>query len=219
MMSMLRYIPVVIALMISLDGMAGEERDDTVYFYSSWQKMLYLEPDTMIVDAMIDFYSPFELYFETSDKQVSKRIKKDYIAATLGDSTWLVNSNYLKEYFKGDSKRLHGYVPLFFNEKVAYAVAEEYMYAEVRDMAFNVISTYNYYIDFKQRKVCRAGSEMLRNLLADYPDLRMRYESMRDNERSSIMNDFFDQFVERATDDLLRPYILDLVGDDKQDND
>lgn len=204
-------ITIVLASLVSLQAKAAEEWSDTLFFYKTWQQVFETAPDTMIVGPVIDAFSPFELYFETGDKKADNRIKKEYIAATIGDTTWLINSHYLKEGFKGDSKKLHGYVPLFFDEKVAYAVGEEYMYAEVGDMAFNVISTYNYYIDFRSRKVLRIDSEKLSALLADYPDLRMRYEGMNDYKKTSIINDYFLKFVDRATEDPMRPDILKLV--------
>lgn len=212
---MVNWFRSIIALVLAFCSLhcAADEcvERDTVYFYNSWEQMMQVEPDTMIIDLAIDFFSPFELYFESSDKKANTRIKKEYIAATLGDSTWLVNSNYLRKNFKGDSKNLHGYVPVFFNEKVAYAVAEEYSYAELGDIAFNVISTYNYYIDFNRQKVIRVDEKSLSAILADYYDLRMRYEGMNDNGKSAIINDFFLQFVDRATEDPMRPDITEFI--------
>ena len=209
--SLSRYVFLMVIAMASLNAVAMDELSDTVYFYSSWHQMFDEDADTMVVDPVIDYYSPFEIYVETRDKKVDKRIKNEYIAATLGDSIWLINSHYVKKNFKGDSKKLHGYVPLFFNEKVAYAVVEEYMYAEVGDMGFNVVSTHNFYIDFDKRKVMRIDAKALSVLLADYPDLRMRFEGFKDNERSAILNEYFYQYVDRVNDDTLRPYLLDLV--------
>lgn len=219
MVNRLRSIAVLLLAFCSLQCAADKcvERD-TVYFYNSWEQMLLAEPDTMITDLALDFFSPFELYFESSDKKADKTIKKEYIAATLGGSTWLVNSNYLKQYFKGDSKKLHGYVPVFFNEKVAYAVVEECSYAELGDIAFNVIATYNYYIDFNRRKVIRVDEKTLSAILADYQDLRMRYEGMNNKGWSSIIKDFFLQFVDRATDDIMRPDILGLLDKEKNND-
>ena len=212
---MLNRLHIIAALLLALCSLrcAADEcvERDTVYFYNSWEQMMQVEPDTMITDLAIDFFSPFELYFESSDKKANKRIKKEYIAATLGDSTWLINSNYLREYFKGDSKNLHGYVPVFFSEKVAYAVAEEYSYAELGDIAFNVISTYNYYIDFKQHKVIRVDEKTLSAILTDYNDLMMRYEGMKDYKKRHIIEDYFFKYIDRASDDVMHPYILDLV--------
>ena len=208
----IRYLLLFVLILDSVTAIAQDEQAvDTVYFYSSWEQVFYMQPDTMLSGTTIDAFSPFELYFQSADKKFNKKIKEEYLVATLGDSTWLINSQYLKNYFKGDSKKLHGYVPLFFDDKVAYAVAEEYFFAEVGGMGFNVLSTHNYYIDFAQRKVIRIDAKALSALLADYPDLRMRYEGFKDNDKSAILNDFFDRYVDRANRDVLRPYILDLV--------
>lgn len=216
MVNRVRNIALILIAFCSLHCAADEcaERD-TVYFYDSWEQMLQVEPDTMMIDLAIDYYSPYELYFESSDKKVNKRIKKEYVAASLGDSTWLINSDYLKECFKGDSKNMHGYVPVFFNEKVAYAEIEEYSYAELGDVAFNVVSTHFYYIDFNQHKVIRIDEKTLSNLLADYQDLRMRYEGMGNKDKSSVIRDYFFKYVDRVTDDYMRPYILDILGDNE----
>lgn len=220
MVNWLRNIAAVMLAFCALHCAADEYAErDTVYFYDSWKQMFQLEPDTMIVDPAIDVYSPYELYFETSDKKLNRRIKKEYVAATLGDSTWLVNSNYLKEFFKGDSKNLYGYVPLFFSDKAAYVVAEEYSFAELGGIAYNVTSTYNYYIDFNQHKVIKVNEKTLSALLADYHDLSMRYEGMKDNDRSSIINDYFYKYLDRVADDVLRPYILDVLEDNRRNND
>lgn len=207
----LRYLLLVLLVLGSLRAAAQDEPVDTVYFYASWEQIFNQQPDVMLVDAMIDFNSPFELYFKSKDKMINKKIKKEYVAATLGDSTWLVNSNYLKANFKGDSKKLHGFVPLYFNDKLAYAVGEDCFFAEVAGLGFNVHATYSYYIDFAQHRVSKLDAKSLSALLTDYPDLRMRYESMKDNDRTAIINDFFNQYIERANNDDLRPYILDLV--------
>ncbi len=207
----LRYLLLVLLVLGSLRAAAQDEPVDTVYFYASWEQLFYLQPDTMIVGPMIDVYSPYELYFESSDRNVNKKIKKEYVAAALGDSTCLVNSQYLKDNFKGDSKKLHGYVPLFFNDKVAYAVAEEYFFAEVAGVSYNVYSTHNFYIDFEQHRVIRLDVKALTALLADYPDLRMRFEGMKDNDRNAILNEFFYRYIDRVNNDGMRPYILDLL--------
>ena len=39
----------------------------------------------------------------------------------------------------------------------------------------------------------------------------MRYEGMKDYKKRPIIEDFFFQFVDRATEDLMRPFILDLT--------
>ena len=206
-----RHLLLFLLFLSSLPVAAQDEPVDTVYFYASWEQVFNMQPDVMLVDLTIDVYSPFEIYFNSTDKNTNNKIKKEYLVAMLSDSTWLVNSNYLKAYFKGDSKKLHGYVPLTFTDKVAYAVAEDYFYAEIAGVGYSVFATNNYYIDFAQRKVFKLDAKALSTLLADYPDLRMRYEGLKDNDSSAILNDFFIRYIDRADNDDLRPTILDLV--------
>ena len=72
---------------------------DTVYFYHSWEQMLNVAPDTMIVNPMIDVCTPYEVYIETGERAFDKKIRLDYIAASLNDGFWLMNSKYLKDAF------------------------------------------------------------------------------------------------------------------------
>ena len=51
----------------------------------------------------------------------------------------------------------------------------------------------------------------LSELLEDYHDLQMRFEGMKDYKKRYMVEEFFFNYIERATDDVLRPYILDLV--------
>ena len=57
----------------------------------------------------------------------------------------------------------------------------------------------------------RVTPEVLSRLLEDYHDLQMRYEGMKDYKKRPVIEDFFFQFVDRATEDLMRPFILDLT--------
>ena len=187
--------------------------NDTVYFYETWEQMFMLEPDTMIVNPVIEDYSPYEIYLKTNDKKINKKIDKVYIAACLGDSLWVINNKYLRKNFKGDSKKLHGYIPLVFNEKMAYAINEEWFYASIGDIDFSVYDDYYYYIDFEHGKVRYIDHKALSGLLTDYPDLKMRFESMKDYKEMSIVKDYFLQYVDRVSDDVMRPEILDLVSE------
>ncbi|MBQ9822475.1 MAG: hypothetical protein IJM58_10165, partial [Muribaculaceae bacterium] len=68
-----------------------------------------------------------------------------------------------------------------------------------------------YYIDFKNHMVRKVTPEVLSELLEDYHDLKMRYEGMKNYKKREIIFDYFFKYVERATDDIMRPFILDLV--------
>ena len=50
----------------------------------------------------------------------------------------------------------------------------------------------------------------LSELLEDYHDLQMRYEGMKDYKKREIMLDYFFKYIERANQDVMKPYILDL---------
>ena len=214
----LHNILLVLAAMLSLHAVAADVPEDTVYFYGNWEQMLYQEPVAMLTNPILESYTPYELYIGTKDERYNQLIDEKYIAATLGDSIWLINSSYLKREFKGDAKKLDGFVPVFFNDKVAYAV-----YAAsggVLDILFGVdsrdyadVGMDYYYIDFVNRKVRKITPTALSALLEDYHDLQMRYEGMKDYKKTEIIEDYFFKYLDRATQDFMHPYILDVVED------
>lgn len=216
----LRYIVIIVIAIGYLDALAVEEPHDTVCFYSSWEQMLYMESEVMVVDPELDIYTPFEVYVKTYDKELDKLIRKEFIAMSLNDSTWFLNSEYLKKHFKGDSKKMYGYVPVFFNEKVAYVVSEVEVFGPGTkvygtDYSYSVKWDACYYIDFKKRTVKKVTDEYLSEMLEDYHDLQTRYESMKDYKKYRIIKDYFFKYIDRATEDLLRPGILELEKDEE----
>jgi len=219
----IRYIIAMAALlMVSMQLRAETMPHDTVFFYKTWQQILDKDPEAVIIDPWIEVYTPFELYIETTDEKLNKSMREDYVAATLGDSTWLISSDYVKQNFKGDVKKLSGFMPLMFNDKVAY-----FLFFNVNAWNMSVVdilfgetasegssSEYApdiFYMDFKNHKVKKLTPEVLSGLLEDYHDLQMRYEGMKDYKKRPIIEDYFYKYIDRATDDIMRPYILDLV--------
>ena len=198
----------------SLQAMAFSLPHDTVYFYNTWEQLLIDSPATMYVDPWIDPITPYEVIIETPNEKYNDDIWNKHIAAVLGDSIWLINSEYLQREFKGDAKNLNAYVPFYFNDKVAFAVTDAI--PSVKELLLGLpedapIGVEYYYIDFRNRKVLRVTPEVLSRLLEDYHDLQMRYEGMKDYKKRPVIEDFFFQFVDRATEDLMRPFILDLT--------
>lgn len=194
---------------------------DTVYFYDTWEQMLNFTPDAVIIDPVIETRSPYELYVDACDDNINDLISNKHIALSLGDSIWLVNSKYLKRQFKGDTKMLNGYVPVFFNDKVAYVTyvrydewsvsLNDYLFGEVGyDGAIKKVVNYCY-IDFMRRKVLKVDHSVLSNLLDGYHDLLMRYEGMKDYKSPEIIEEYFLKYVDRATEDIMRPNIVDLT--------
>lgn len=211
-----RDILLLVTVMMSLNVAAENMPEDTIYFYSTWEQMLYQEPTAMLTQPIIEAYTPFEVYIQSADERYNRFIDEKYIAATIGDSIWLINSAYLKRDFKGDAKKLSGFVPVFFNEKVAYALYTGN--PSVLSILFGVeyvdnpdVSADFYYIDFVNRKVLKITPTVLSGLLEEYHDLQMRYEGMKDFKKSEIIEDYFLKYIDRATQDFMHPYILDLV--------
>ena len=210
----MRNIWLVALLIGSLQSLAGELPHDTVYYYSTWEQMYDLTPRLQIVDPYIEQVSPIELHFYVSAEQADMVSIEENIAVSLGDSVMLINTGYLRKNFKGDANRLSGCVPVFFNDKVAYAIytadpsVKEILFgsSEYDDLVLDY-----YYIDFQDHKVKRVTSSVLSALLEDYHDLKMRYEGMKDYKKRPIIEYYFLQYIERASQDVLRPSIFNFV--------
>ena len=212
----LKYLLLVAVASMSVQSIAQNE-PDTLYFYKTWKQIMDLEPTAFIVNPIIDAYSPYEIYFITGYEEVDKSIQKDYMAVSQGDSIWLINSEYLKTNFKGDVNGLNGFIPMFFNDKVVYLTAngpvtvKEVLFGNTAD-GFTTPSMSYYYIDFLNHRVKRVTHSYLSELLTDFHDLKVRYEGMKDYKKQYVIEDYFYKYIDRASDDVMHPYILDLVG-------
>ena len=191
--------------------MAATEPRDTVYFYETWEQMFDLNPVAMAVDPDM-YYGAFECEFETSDEKFNNDIKENYLAAAINDSIWLINTEFFHKHFKkSDASVVRNYVPLFFNDKVAYFIGAAN--PSVKELLFGdneSIEADYFYIDFVNLKVRRINSSTLSDLLEEYHDLQMRYEGMKDYKKRHIIEDYFFKYIDRASDDVMHPYILDL---------
>ena len=203
----LRCVIVAVIMLASTHMMAAEETQDTVYFYQTWEQMLNSEPVSMYVsDTEISPNScAIDFYFE--DEKVDYLVNREFLAATVGDSVWFVNPKFLADRFNGDVTRLTGYVPVFFNEKVAFIAANQGTKSNYKTDFF--------YIDFLNHRVVKVDHKSLTELLGDYHDLLMRYESFKDYKNKEIIQDYFYKFIDRASQDVMRPDILDLVDDNE----
>ena len=205
-------IVLMVLAMTSIQAVAltSEMPHDTIYFYNTWEQMFNEEPVIALVDPWIETITPYDVVITTDDSRISDRV----VAATLGDSIWLINTHYLRQNFGGDAKKLSDFVPLYFNEKVAFVVSDAAM--SVKDILFGPSEDYYpegdyFYIDFQNRKVLKVTPTVLSALLEDYHDLQMRYEGMKDYKKRHIIEDYFFKYVDRATQDFMRPTILELV--------
>lgn len=197
---------------------------DTVFFYKTWQQILDNSPEGMLIepDVFVLSDTPYDLAILTPDEDFNRALLKDYIAASQGDSIWVISSEYLKANFGGDVKYLNGFLLMYFNDKVAYFISA-YGSLSVTDILFGASAMgYEpkfYYIDFLQKKVLKINHSALSGLLEDYHDLQMRYEGMKDYKKSYVIEDFFYRYIDRVAADPMRPYILDLVPSVNDNND
>ena len=75
-----------------------------------------------------------------------------------------------------------------------------------------------YYIDFINRVVKKVTPSYLSELLEDYHNLQMRYEGMKDYKKREIIEDYFLKYIDRASSDVMRPDILDIVDESEWNN-
>ncbi len=213
-------LTLVVLAMCSLHCSAVEIAEhDTVYFYDSWEQMFDLQPSAMVIDPYIDVITPYEVYIITGDDNVNEMLLDNYLAISLDEGTMLISSNYLKNNFKGSVRDLRGFIPVYYNEKVAYINynanmgVKEYLFGTAVEYEGDelVYKNEKYYIDFLNHRVERVTPSYLSSLLGDYHDLQMRYEGMKDYKKQYIIEEFFFKFIDRAGEDIMRPYILDLV--------
>ena len=212
-----KYFLTLILLVLSaihFDANAESEPIDTAYFFNSWEQMLDFEPIAMLINPYIQAPSPFVIYMGSDDDEVNRVLsERGFITASIGESVWLANSDYIRQEFSGDVASFVSFVPLFFNSKIAYitfpvelSLKETFFASDDDEYAVGY-----FYIDFKNRKVKRVTHKYLSELLEDYHDLKMRYEGMKDYKKRDIIEYFFLQYVERASQDFMRPDITDYV--------
>ena len=129
-----------------------------VYFYDTWHQIFDMTPVKSTFRSSVRMISGYEFYFGEEGSAIDTEAGK-HIAAELCDTIWLINSKYLKRAFKGDGSMLRGYVPLFFNERFAYAIYKPWDNPNC-DVEY-------YYIDFQNRRVDRAIEDVMRPLILD----------------------------------------------------
>ena len=219
------YITLMIVFLTAM-GMAAEQyqaRHDSVWVYNSWEAIMDQWPDTLIINPEITVWTPYDIEFEDVDKDVTKMLKHQTVAVAIGDTTWLVNTQWLRDNkYKGDCKKLDDYAPLFFNSKVAFiqcvpnhtSLGMVLLGSLVGDSeAFSADPWESqpdfFWIDFEGKRVDKVDHKKLSELLNDYPDLRRRFEQMRDYKERYMVQSFFIDYVQRAERDPGYPYILE----------
>lgn len=225
-MELKKYFITLLCIMALAMGMRAQEyraRHDSVWVYNSWEAIMDQWPDTIIINPEIAMWTPYDIEFETTDKDVTRMLKKQTVAVAIGDSVWLVNTQWLRDNkFKGDCKKMDDYAPLFFNAKVAFIQCVPTHTSLGMALLGSLLGdpdTFSsdpwdaepdyFWIDFETKRVDKIDHKKLSDLLDVYPDLLRRYEQMADYKERYMIHSFFIDFVKRAERDPGYPYLLD----------
>ncbi len=211
---------IIVALAVTMQAVADGSVTDSLTVYKSWDAVFDCHPDTVLHQVDVEVYTPYDFKITPHGKAVKKMLKQEAQVVTLGDSLWLVNSDYLKREFKGDCKHFSRFVPLYFSTRIAFVQwqrGEPTVGGALLNMLvgglFGVdaeIGMSDYYhgrmapfylIDFEHKRVEKVDYKFLLTLLDDYRDLRRRFEQMRDREEQYMINEFFLEYVERINSD------------------
>lgn len=187
-------------------------RHDSLHVYLSWEAMWGGNADTIVINPEFIPYTIYDIEFDCIKRDLNKMVRKQAVGVAIGDTLWYVNSRWLKDNFTGDCKRMRDYVPLYFSSKIAFiqwagTSLPGYFYSSVPDIEEYMDDPEIYVISFENKEVRLLDSDLLTNLLDDYPDLRRRYVSMRDYKERHMIAYFFLQYVERVNAD---PTVLPL---------
>lgn len=212
------------------DDDTKRESNDTVMVYNSWNAIFEGVADTVLINPEFVIRSPYDFEFQSNvkgDKVTKKMLKEKTVAVAVGDTLWLINTDYLKHHFKGDTKPLKRYAPMYFSGKIVFVqhlvtslsfgqqvlaglaggLVGLGLFEEVEDVTRPAPF---YMLDFGGKMVYKVDSELLHELLEDYPDLQRRYEQMRDWRETYMINEFFLDYVNRLDDDPSYPWLENL---------
>jgi len=201
----LSYLILLIALFAGAQRANAAYLIDTTYVFNSWENIMDLWADTTLINTPVEVYGNCDIDIVPDDSKALSMLNNEAVAVMIPDSYWFINSEYLKKNFSGKMRYFDDFMPLFFTPKIAFVQYEDVI------SFWGDINQYYYIIDFATRKVEKLDRNKLLELLSRYPDLRMRYESMKDNKTDEMITDFFFQYVDRLTEDAGAPYILDYL--------
>ena len=208
---------IVLAAVAAFAGRGAAQTADTLCVYRSWQSIFNQRADTVVVNPKIEVRSPYDYDFSTADKRVTRSLRQRSVAVAIGDSTWLISSNWIKTNFKGDCSHFSRFVPLFFSAKVAFVQwLRNMMVGLVKGMdtgvgmggMYNGATAHFYHLDFATHTVHKVDSDYLIGLLDAYPDLLRRYTMMKDYQSTPMVNSYFMEYVDRLNSDPSVPYLF-----------
>lgn len=215
-----RWLSAVLLCVVSLGAaaQATEQPHDTVMVYNSWQAIFDNTPTVLAIDPYIEAVTPFTIVVDSRDAAMH-RVLTDAMAITVADheggTIWLMNTDWLNAHYEGDCDVMAAFVPLFFNEKVAFLHWSDTPSPGMFEALFGGVTEvtdedyYNnadyYVIDVPNRYVTHISRKTLPQLLSPYHDLLMRYQGMKNYKKQSVVNYFFNEWVQRATADPFVP--------------
>lgn len=198
-------------------------RHDSVWVYNSWESIMDQWPDTLLINPEIEAWTPYDIEFTTRSKATNQMLQEQTVAVAVGDTTWLVNTQWLRDQgYKGDVKKMDDYAPLFFNAKLSFiqcvpthtSSGMALLGALLGDPELFSENPWEnpadfYWIDFENKRVDKIDHKKLSELLSVYPDLQRRFEQMHDYKKRYVIQSFFIDFIQRAGGDPSYPYLLD----------
>ncbi len=212
---MMKKVLSILILALLAIGARAQIGTDTVMVYNSWDAIYDCRPDTVLINPDIIVHSAYDFEVKGHGKQLKKILKEQTVAIAIGDTTWLINSEYLKRNFKGEAKRFSHFLPMYFNSDilfVQYTNARPHFSTIMLGLLSGDPSYYDYdgdfyddevapfyLVDFDNAMVYLIDHNFLLSLLDDFPDLRRRYESMRDCGETYMVNSFFLDYVKRIS--------------------
>lgn len=210
------YFILTIVLLVAIKAFCQQQysaRHDSLYVYNSWESIMDQWADTVLINPEVSIWTPYDIEFDTHNRKMNKILKEVTVAVAVGDTIWMVNTDWLSDNFKGEAKKMDDYAPLFFNSKVAFVQCVPNRTSIGLSLLYSP-DPWNdeadlYWIDFEQKRVDRIDHKKLSSLLSIYPDLQRRYEQMADYKERYMIHSFFIDFVKRTERDPNYPYLLD----------
>lgn len=184
---------------------------DTVYIYSNWKSIMANDPAAAYSGPIVYYNNELETEVFTSDAESQLVVDNQAIAANIGDTLWLANTNYINKVFNNKREWFLNYIPLYFTEKIAFVkfwngYPSEYYMRLMPNKKVETIFTYDcqssfFILDFIDRQLVELNYKVLTSLLARYPDLQMRYLAMKRYKAQDVVDFYFMQYIDRLKND------------------
>ena len=182
---------------------------DTVYVYLNWNQIFSHKPAIAYSGPIVFPNNGLEYEIYTLDDTSQAVLDKAAVAINVGDSLWLVNTNYLKKNFECQYNGFYNYIPLYFSSKIAFCqywddYAQEYylrpMLTATGEHVLEPVLLHRgqpryYILDFDK-------------LLAAYPELRERYLSRKHRNDPDVIAFYFQKYIEAVDNDSTVPTII-----------